>query len=127
MNETWENMSTQTVAVLHEISTALTALAETGATHTLFIDKMGLAPEDRQNIRGILGEGGLRIRLEGSDEPAEWLESGTAGVWYGVFFNQNGQPILETLEVAMFPALAATQRADLLQGAERLRRRLTVG
>ena len=124
MTEDAESISPQAKAVLHEVRNALTALADTGVTHTLFIDKMGLSTEDRLCVREFLGQGSLRIRLEGSFEPAEWLESGVAGVWYGVFFNQSGQPLLETLEIAFFPAVAAAQTEDVRLGAEVLRQRL---
>ena len=126
MGEPRQVISHQAVAALHEVLQALTVLAERGESHTLFIDKMALTPEDRQDIRDYLGTGAIHIHFKGTSEPVEWQESGMSGVWYGVFYNQSGQPILETLEIAYFPGLAAAQPDDLQKGVAVLRERLTL-
>ena len=85
---------------------------------------MGLTQDERQAIRDCLGQGGVRITLENSDEPAEWLESGAACVWYGVFYDQARRPLLETIEVGGFPAIAAAQPEDMADGLAALQGRL---
>ena len=107
-------------AVLAEISGALQRLAAGGAGHTIFINKMGLSPAEREAVHEHLGEGSVRIRLENTDEPAEWLESGLSGVWFGVYYDHAERPVLETVEIAHFPAVAAAQTEDVLAGADRL-------
>ena len=109
-------------AVLEEILLGLEHLLHKGEARTIYIDKMGLTPEERESIRDCLGTGGIRIRLEADGEPAEWIESGVSGVWYGVFFGQNGSPLLETIEIAFFPHVASAQREDIESGAARLRK-----
>ena len=111
-------------AVLAEIAAALERFAATGEGWTIYIDKMGLTPDDRQAIRDTLGQGGIRINLENSAEPAEWLESGVSGVWYGVFYNRSRQPMLETIEISAFPMVAAAQTEDVGRGLADLRQRL---
>lgn len=112
-------------AVVAEVAAAVERFIAGGQGWTIYIDKMGLSPVDRQAIRDLLGEGGLRISLENSAEPAEWLESGVSGVWYGVYYDQSRQrPLLETLEVGAFPAVAAAQAEDIAAGLEGLRRQL---
>ncbi len=111
-------------AVLAEIAAALERYAADGEGWTIYINKMGLAQEERQAIRDCLGQGGIRINLENSAEPAEWLESGVAGVWYGVFYDQSRRPLLETIEVGGFPTIAAAQPEDVAEGLAALRQRL---
>lgn len=112
-------------AVVAEVAAAVERFIAGGQGWTIYIDKMGLSPADRQAIRDLLGEGGLRISLENSAEPAEWLESGVSGVWYGVYYDRSRQrPLLETLEVGAFPAVAAAQAEDIAAGLEGLRRQL---
>lgn len=117
-------ISDKAKAVLAEIAAALERFTATGEGWTIYIDKMGLTPDDRQAIRDNLGQGGIRINLENSAEPAEWLESGVSGVWYGVFYNRSRQPMLETLEVGAFPMVAAAQTDDVGRGLADLRQRL---
>lgn len=117
-------ISLKAKAVLTEIAAALDRFVVTGEGWTIYIDKMGLDQAERQAIRDLLGEGAIRIKLTGSAEPAEWLESAVAGVWYGVFYDQSGRPLLETVEVAAFPAIAAAQPEDVKAGAAELAKRL---
>lgn len=111
-------------AVLCEIKQALQKFAQTGEEWTIFIDKMMLSFEERQMIREFLGEGSVSIKFQDRAEPAEWLESAVAGVWYGVFFNANNKPVLETVEIGAFPALAKAQLQDILFGIEDFDRKL---
>lgn len=109
-------------AILAEIQSALENLAKSGETHTLFINKMGLNQQDREAIHEYLGQGSVRIKLENTDEPAEWLESGVCGVWLGVFLDHNDRPLLETIEITRFPSIAAAQIEDIQSGAAQLRK-----
>ena len=112
-------------AVLAEIGAAVRRLRDTGETATVFIDKMGLSQEDREAVHAFLGTGGVTIRFDGTEEPVEWRESGVAGVWYGVFFAKSGNPMLETVEIARYPALAAAQQEDIGQAAAEYAGRLS--
>ncbi|HWQ62456.1 MAG TPA: hydrogenase expression/formation C-terminal domain-containing protein [Negativicutes bacterium] len=112
------------MAVLAEIAAAVERYAAGGGGWTVYINKMGLTREERQAIRDCLGQGGVRINIENSAEPAEWLESGMAGVWYGVFYDQSRRPLLEPIEVGGFPAVAAAQPEDVAYGLAELRKRL---
>ena len=118
------DVSAKALAVLTEIAAALERLSAAGEDWTIFINKMALSQTERQEIRDCLGQGAVGIKLENTDEPAEWLESGTSGVWYGVFYDQSRNPTLETIEVAWFPRVAAAQPEDLKQGLANLTGRL---
>ena len=111
-------------AVLIEIKEALFRFQETGQPWTLFIDKMALAFEERKAIRDFLGQGSIKINLPDSGEPAEWMESGIAGVWYGVFYDHSHNPILETIEIGAFPQVPSAQREDIRLGIEKIKQEL---
>ncbi|MBP2645343.1 MAG: HupH hydrogenase expression protein [Firmicutes bacterium] len=122
MPEQEEAIPQKAKAVLEEIRTALDNLIATGDTWTIFIDKMALTEYERQTIRDLLGQGGVRIKIENSEEPVEWLESEISGVWYGVFYDQTlTKPLLETIEIAYYPMLAAAQPEDMEAGQEKLK------
>lgn len=107
--------------ILTELENALIKLTDSGESHTIFINKMGLSQQDREELHEYLGQGSMRIKLENSDEPAEWIESGISGIWLGAYFDHRGNPILETIEVAHFPPVAAAQQEDILLGQQKLR------
>ena len=122
--EAFPMLSEKARSVLAEIAAALERLQVAGEIATVFINRMALSQEERQTIRDFLGEGSISITLGNSDEPAEWLESGFSGVWYGVFYDKAGNPMLETIEVAHFPQVAAAQAEDIIQGITALKQRL---
>lgn len=118
-------ISSKVKAVLAEIKEALLQFRKTGQTWTIFIDKMALTFEERKQIRDFLGIGSVTVKLKDKDEPVEWLESSIAGIWYGVFYNATGKPILETIEISAFPELAAAQSEDIDLGISCLEEKFT--
>lgn len=124
INEEFE-LSPSAEAVLFEIYEALERFMVSGETWSIFTNKMSLSPEERKSIRDFLGQGSITIHLKDSAEPAEWMESRTPGVWYGVFYDQTQNPILETIEIGAFPQIPAAQREDIKIGMENLQKRLT--
>lgn len=70
-------------------------------------------------IRDFLGQGSIKINLPDSGEPAEWMESGISGVWYGVFYDHSHNPILETIEIGAFQ-IPSAQIEDVKRGIESL-------
>jgi len=117
-------LSLSAKSVLFEISEALQRFTESGQGWILFSNKMSLTAEERQEIRDFLGQGSVSIKLTDSDEPAEWMESGISGVWYGVFYDQAHNPILETIEIGKFPQVASAQLEDVNANLQILRQRL---
>jgi len=122
MNE--EVLSSKVKAILYEILEALQRFIETGENWSIFINKMSLTPEERQAIRDFLGQGSIKIELSDSAEPAEWMESGISGIWYGVFYDHTKNPILETIEIGKFPQVASSQTEDVTRGLKVLELRL---
>lgn len=107
------SLSPKAKAVLSEIYGALQRFIEAGEVGNIFINKMSLSPEERQGIRDFLGQGNIKVNLADSAEPAEWMESGISGVWYGVFYDHAKNPILETIEIGKFPQVASSQLEDI--------------
>ena len=106
--------------VIAEIIVALKRLYREGESYTIFINKMGLTQAQREEIYDYLGQGSVTVKIENTAEPAEWRESAIAGVWFGVFYAFNGNPMLETIEVNFFPAIATAQQEDIDTGLKRL-------
>lgn len=117
-------LSAKAKAVLVEIKEALVRFSDTGETWTVFIDKMALSFEERQAIRDFLGEGSVSIKFNDAAEPVEWLESGFDGIWYGVFYNEKGNPVLETIEVGAYPKLVVAQPEDTGDSAKSISEKL---
>jgi hydrogenase-1 operon protein HyaF len=118
-------LTTAVQAVLEEINQALMNFIHSGQEWTIFSDKMALSPEERQMIHDFLGQGSVKIELKDTAEPAEWLESGISGVWFGVFYDQNHKPVLETIEICAFPQVAAAHREDIVRDQNFLAERLS--
>ncbi|MHC1746415.1 MAG: hydrogenase expression/formation C-terminal domain-containing protein [Negativicutes bacterium] len=125
MSKATAGLSPAALAVLEEINQALTNFIQHRQEWTIFSDKMALSVEERQMIRDFLGQGTIKIELNDTAEPAEWLESGTSGVWFGVFYDQNHKPVLETIEICAFPQVAGAQMEDILQDQKFLSERLS--
>lgn len=119
-----DHLSIKAKAVLAEIKEALARFEETGEIWTIFIDKMALSFEERQSIRNFLGEGAVSIKFNDAAEPVEWLESGFPGIWYGVFYNNKGNPILETVEIGAYPELAVAQLTDIADSSKKISEKL---
>ena len=125
MSKATAGLSPAALAVLEEINQALTNFLQHRQEWTIFSDKMALSVEERQMIRDFLGQGSIKIELNDTAEPAEWVESGTSGVWFGVFYDQNHKPVLETIEICAFPNVAGAQMEDILQDQKSLSERLS--
>lgn len=118
------NQSPKVRAILLEICGALQRFIDTGETWSIFINKMSFVLEERQEIRDFLGTGHIKIELLETAEAAEWIESGIAGIWYGVHYDQTKNPILETIEIGKFPQIASSQMEDVHKGLKKLQIRL---
>lgn len=119
-----ETASPHAVTLLHEVTNALQRLKETGQSWSIFMNKIPLSQEDRSWISDILGRGSVTITSKEGVQPAEWVESGMHGLWFGVYYDSKGSPLIETLEVAFYPPYAAAQLEDIAASLETLRMRM---
>ena len=125
MTEETEGLSAAALAVLGEINGAIEHFINHGEGKTIFLNKMALSQDEQGMIRDFLGQGSVKITLDNTAEPAEWQESGVSGVWFGVFLNQSGKPLLETIEIGAFPLVAGAQAEDMMHDGQLLLERLT--
>ncbi len=117
-------MLMNSIPILNEILEALKEFLRSGKTHVIYINKIPLTPEDRELILDVLGEGKIKITYRSETQPAEWKETGIYGVWIGTFYNRDGKPILETIEISSFPELASACKEDIEESIKVLEERL---
>ncbi len=101
------------VPILYEIYENLKEFLKTGKRYTIYTNKIPLTEEDRQFLNEVLGEGNVKIKIDSKLQPAEWRETGISGVWIGIIYDNNKNPVLETIEITDFPELAKSQREDI--------------
>ena len=101
------------VPILYEIYENLKEFLKTGKRYTIYTNKIPLTEEDRQFLNEVLGEGDVKIKIDSKLQPAEWRETGISGVWIGIIYDKNKNPVLETIEITDFPELAKSQREDI--------------
>jgi len=123
--EETENVTAAALAVLGEINGAIEHFINHGEGKTIFLNKMALSLDEQGMIRDFLGQGSVKITLGNTAEPVQWQESGVSGVWFGVFLDQSGKPLLETIEIGAFPLVAGAQVEDMARDEQLLRKRLT--
>ncbi len=113
------------VPILYEIYENLKEFLKTGKRYTIYTNKIPLTEEDRQFLNKVLGEGDVKIKIDSKLQPAEWRETGISGVWIGIIYDKNKNPVLETIEITDFPELAKAQREDIEISMEKLKKVLS--
>ncbi len=101
------------IPILNEIYENLKEFYETGKKYTIFTNKIPLSDEDRKFLNDVLGEGQVKIKIESDFQPAEWKETKIYGVWVGIIYDKNKNPMAETIEITDFPELAKSQKEDI--------------
>ncbi len=112
------------VPILNEIYENLKEFYETGKKYTIFTNKIPLSDEDREFLNEVLGEGQVKIKIESDFQPAELKETKIFGVWIGIIYDKNGNPMAETIEITDFPDLAKSQKEDILDSIKILEKTL---
>jgi len=109
--------------LLNELRHALERLLEDGAVHAIDLRAIPLAPGEEERLLRALGEGELSAELEAQGH-SEIRECAYPGVWCITHHDVAGTVVGRFIEVTFMPALLASQRPDVVQGLERLRRSL---
>ncbi len=113
------------VPILNEIYENLKEFYKTGKKYTIFTNKLPLSDEDREFLNEVLGEGEVKIKIESDFQPAEWKETKIYGVWIGIIYDKNKNPMAETIEITDFPDLAKSQREDISDSIQKLEKILS--
>jgi hydrogenase-1 operon protein HyaF len=108
------------IPILNEIYENLKEFYKTGKKYTIFTNKIPLSEEDREFLNKFLGEGQVKIKIESDFQPAEWKETKIFGVWIGIIYDKNKNPMAETIEITDFPELAKSQKEDIKEGIKML-------
>jgi len=101
------------VPILYEIYENLKEFLRTRKKYTIYTNKIPLTEEDRQFLNDVLGKGEIKIKIDSKLQPAEWRETRISGVWIGIIYDKNKNPVLETIEITDFPELAKSQKEDI--------------
>lgn len=107
-------------ALLTEVAAHLERLARDGATGSIDLNSLPLAPGEYEQLRQLLGRGEVSIRIEAIG-PSEVVETGYPGVWWVTHYNVEGDIVADTLEITAVPAIVGSQQEDIEAGLERLR------
>jgi hydrogenase-1 operon protein HyaF len=106
-------------AVLAEVRQGLEAWAGKGVPHAVNLSLLPMSTADLEYLQQALGEGPVTIFSQGY---GDCRIRGTAiqNLWRVRYFNSEGGPILDTLEIAAVPETALAAREDWEDSAARL-------
>ena len=107
------------LAVLAEISRALTRLAETGEATTIDLRSLPLGPADLEALADRLGEGEVACALEVAGR-SEVRETGFAGVWWIRHFGGDDEVAVEEIAVTRIPEILVSHPDDVAHASRRL-------
>jgi hydrogenase-1 operon protein HyaF len=112
--------------ILYEIVTRLEALIEHGATHSIDLKGLPLAPGDYERLRDILGKGEVDATVDALGL-TRVRETAIQGVWWITHMNAHEQVMAELIEVTRCPEILRTQPDDVRDAVAVLRERLGGG
>lgn len=116
---TWDGLTGNATAVLHEVAELLVALAERGETGVIDLGGMPLSSADKAWLAERLGQGEVEMTLN-LDGASEVRETAFHGVWWLVHHNENGVLTGEFIETGPVPALVSAHPDDIRQAADKL-------
>jgi len=109
--------------LLNELRHALERLLDQGTVHAIDLRGIPLAPGEEERLLAALGEGELSAVLDAQGR-SEIRECSYPGIWCITHHDAAGTVVGRFIEVTFMPALLASQRPDVIQGLERLRKQL---
>lgn len=112
--------------LLHEIRHALRRLADGGEGAVIDLQRLPLAPGERERIEAVLGEGEVHAELDALG-PTLVRETSYPGVWLVTHRNTEDEVVGRFIEVSRMPELLKSQQQDIESGISRLEDELTVG
>lgn len=110
-------------ALLEELLSKLTALADEGRSDSIDLRGLPLPPGALEALRNWLGQGEIQATVNALGSTTIH-ETALGGVWWIRYAKVQGTPIGDTLEIAHCPALLLADRDDAREAAKELRRRL---
>ena len=99
-------------AIAHEIAEMLASVASGGTGGLIDLRSLPMAPEERTELRDLLGEGEVTCTLTVTGR-SEIRETGHAGVWWITHFDTTDKPQSEQIEVGRIPSILLADPADM--------------
>lgn len=121
-----ESLTFNVQPLLHEIRHGLGQLLENGATTTIDLRSIPLAPGEENEIITTLGVGEIQAQLSALG-PSVITETRFSGVWLVTHYNSNDEIIGRFIEVCAMPRLLLAQEEDIRGGLEALHELLGTG
>lgn len=115
----YQQDDSQLPALLNELQSKLTRLANSGHCDSIDLRSLPLFPGDLERLKQCLGSGEVQIKLNAMG-PSEIYETAVAGIWWITHYNQFDDIVAETLEITLLPDILKTAPADLHAGLETL-------
>ncbi|MGC2049533.1 MAG: hydrogenase expression/formation C-terminal domain-containing protein [Gallionella sp.] len=110
-------------ALLAEIAALLEKLVHDGATGSIDLNSLPLAPGEYEQLRQTLGQGEVSARIEAIGA-SEIIETRYPGVWWVTHYNVEGDIVADMIEIAWLPEIIKSQHEDVRAGIELLRAQL---
>ena len=118
-----EAPSFQVRALLEELAELISNLVNRDEPGYIDIRSIPLMPQDVEFLKQFLGAGEVSATVDALGE-TQVIETSIPAVWWIVNRNTAGEIISEFIEVATAPEILKTQRMDLHDAPEILRRRM---
>lgn len=109
--------------LLHEIKHSLKKLVQEGDQTIIDLRAIPLGPGDEAALRVFLGQGEVTASVNAMGK-SEIMETGFAGVWTIVHYNQAGEVIGRFIEITRIPALLESQAEEMTTALVQLRKQL---
>jgi len=113
--EAGELLTYNVTPLLHEIRHGLVRLLETGATTTIDLRGIPMAPGEEERIITELGTGEVQARMSALG-PSEIKETRFPGVWLVTHYNSENEVIGKFIEVCDMPQILKSQAEDIREG-----------
>lgn len=110
-------------AILIELVTRLERLATGEAPATIDLRSLPMSPQDRVELRNVLGEGEVQATLN-AEGLSSIRETRVAGVWWVEHRDPQGELTAEMLEVARVPQILSSADDEIVAAAHALRRQI---
>jgi len=111
------------LSVLAEVARMLEALATEGRSDAIDLRSLPLTEADREELRGLLGEGEVRVELDIAGRSTVH-ETGYAGAWWIRHYGAGDRIASEEIAICSVPDILKSHEADVRAAASRLQHAL---
>ena len=110
-------------AILHEIERLLGHLIESDEEGVIDLKTIPLCHDEYQQLQYVLGRGELTATIYSMGKSIVH-ETAISGVWRTIHYNEEGEVIVDMVEITTLPEILKSDRADMQNALDELRRRI---